>query len=160
MNKQIALIREVLSPQRIRLNQNISSKKKALELCSEIFSESDPQLNQDNILEALSAREKLGSTALEHGVALPHCRISGCSKPMCALITLHDGIDFDARDQHLSNLLCALIVPENAAEEHLEILASIAALLGSEITRTAILNSTSSSQLYLEITESRYIDDD
>ncbi|NNL57020.1 MAG: PTS sugar transporter subunit IIA, partial [Pseudomonadales bacterium] len=150
------MLRAALSPQRIRLQQNAGSKKKALELCAEILAESNEELNQDKILEALNAREKLGSTALEHGVALPHCRISGCPKPLCALVTLREGVDFEARDKQPANLLCALIVPEDAAEEHLEILASIAALLGSEVTRQAILASTDSSQLYLEITESQY----
>jgi len=158
LNKQIALLRAALSPQRIRLQQSATSKKKALELCAEILAASSGELSQDSILEALNAREKLGSTALEHGVALPHCRISGCQQPMCALVTLREGVDFEARDGQPTNLLCALIVPEDAAEEHLEILASIAALLGSEITRQAILASTDSSQLYLEITESQYID--
>ncbi|MDA7855815.1 PTS sugar transporter subunit IIA [Pseudomonadales bacterium] len=158
MKNRSTLIREVLSPQRIRLNQQASSKKKALELCAGVFAESDSELNQDVILEALSAREKLGSTALEHGVALPHCRISGCTRPLCALITLTEDVDFDARDQHLSNMLCALIVPEDALDEHLEILAALAELLSAPYIRQSIRSAHNNNELYLKITESKYID--
>ncbi|NNL11540.1 MAG: PTS sugar transporter subunit IIA, partial [Pseudomonadales bacterium] len=96
--------------------------------------------------------------ALEQGIALPHCRVGDCIKPLCALITLREGVDFEARDHQLSNILCALIVPEDSAEEHLDILAAIARLLSEPSNRQDILESASSSELYLKITDSEYYD--
>ncbi|MGB5325519.1 MAG: PTS sugar transporter subunit IIA [Pseudomonadales bacterium] len=157
MDNQISILRETLSPARIRLRQDASSKKKALEICAEILADSDAALDQDSVMEALSAREKLGSTALEHGVALPHCRVSACVKPMCALVTLSEGVDFEARDNLNSNILCALIVPEDSTAEHLEILATIAALLSNPVNRKDILDATDNNALYLKITDSNYL---
>lgn len=136
---------KTISLQRISLNASVSSKKKALQLIAELLENKDQELDQDAILEALSNREKMGSTALEKGVALPHCRVQQCTSPMSALLTLKEGIDFDARDQQPVKLLWALIVPAeaNAAganERHLELLAQVASVLGNETTRSELLN--------------------
>lgn len=143
-----------LSPGRIRLNETVRSKKKALELCADAFSQSCPELDQDSLLDAFMLREKLGSTALENGIALPHCRIPGCEKAMATIISLTESIDFDARDQLPVDLLWALIVPEQATEQHLQILAAIAEFLSDPASVAAIRNAADSDRLYTMLTSS------
>lgn len=122
-------LQRALAASRIKLQEAASSKKRVLELISSLFAEHSDELNQDAILDALITREKIGSTALENGIALPHCRVANCQRPMSAIVTLQEGIDFDARDDQPVTLLWALIVPEEAANEHLDLLAEIASIL-------------------------------
>lgn len=122
-------LQSALTASRIRLNEAVSSKKRALEIISSLFADDTEALKQDEILDALITREKIGSTGLENGIALPHCRVANCQRPMSAIVTLEEGIDFDARDNLPVTLLWALIVPEEATGEHLELLAEIAGIL-------------------------------
>ena len=114
---------------RIQLKASIASKKKSLQTLSRLFAENDNSLNQDLVFDAFTAREKLGSTALENGIAIPHCRFAACTTAQSAILTLDKGIDFDARDGKPVDLLWALIVPEESTEEHLAILALMAKIL-------------------------------
>jgi len=162
---------ELLTPERIRCQCNVQSKKRALQTLSEILSESllapepapepddvpesesesgsngtissiasrlrnslakneeDPEkgtVSEMGILDAFISRERLGSTCLDHGFALPHSRIACIDKPVAALITLKDGIDFNAPDKPPVDLVLGLLVPEESNDEHLKILASMA----------------------------------
>ena len=130
----IGVLSDLVSEDRILLNQNISSKKKSLDSLSEILYRDlgcDPAVfSHSKLQDAFVAREKLGSTALEHGIAIPHCRIKVCNEPMIGLITLSEPIDFEASNGMKVDLICGLIVPEEANQEHLDILASLVQLLG------------------------------
>lgn len=152
LSNSLSNIKNILAPGRIRLNEQVRSKKKALELFAGLFSECSPDLHQDDILEALTAREKLGSTSLENGIALPHCRIAGCKKPMGAVLTLVEGVDFGARDNKPASLLWALIVPEEAENEHLNVLASIASLLSKPDCCEMIRKAKDNDLLYENLT--------
>ena len=123
------MLKELLTPERIQLNADITSKKKALQELSRLFAQNNNGLDSNLIFDALTAREKLGSTALEKGIAIPHCRIPNCTRPLSAILTLGMGIDFDARDDQPVDLIWALIVPEQSTEEHLNILSNLAQLL-------------------------------
>ena len=79
-----------------------------------------------DILDALIARERLGSTGLGHGVALPHSRMPGLDEPLAALVTLREGVDFESADGEPVDLVVGLLVPEDCNEEHLKILADLA----------------------------------
>ena len=76
----------------------------------------------------LTAREKLGSTGLGQGIAIPHCRVEECPQPLGTLLTLEQPIDFDAPDDQPVDLLFALLVPGEANQQHLDILAGLARL--------------------------------
>mgnify|MGYP000247625085 CR=1 FL=1 len=141
------MLAELLAPLRIELGANISSKKKALETLAKLFAQSDAKLEQDAIFDALTAREKLGSTALEKGIAIPHCRIAGCQQPAAAVLTLQTGVDFDARDNTDVDLIWALIVPEQSNTDHLQILSSLARLLADDQNCLQIRSCTDSNQL-------------
>lgn len=91
----------------------------------------DPDTNKETlsemgILDAFISRERLGSTCLDHGIALPHSRIGCIEKPVAALITLENGIDFNATDKQGVDIVLGLLVPEQCNDAHLQILATLA----------------------------------
>ncbi len=119
-------IPELLSPERIACEQNCSSKKRSLEILSKLLADALPDFTDGEIFDSLIGRERLGSTGLGNGVALPHGRVLGLKEPMAAFLVLSDGIDFDAIDGKPVDLLFALLVPEESTDEHLQILARLA----------------------------------
>lgn len=100
------------------------------------------------ITDSLFARERLGSTGLGHGVAIPHGRIKGMKAPMAAVFQLADPIGFDAPDEQPVVLLIFLLVPEAATQKHLEILSEIAELLSDAALREQIKSSTDATALH------------
>jgi len=119
-------IADLIDPQRIRCGVEGSSKKRSLEDLSRLLATVAPDLTSEEIFESLIGRERLGSTGLGHGVAIPHGRLAALREPVAAIITLDKGIDFDAADKQPVDLLFALLVPTDAAQEHLELLAQLA----------------------------------
>jgi len=119
---------QTLTPGRTVCRAPGVSKKRLFETIARIISEDQPALPQDEIFDHLIAREKLGSTGLGQGIAIPHCRVSHCTKPLGILVTLEEPIDFDAPDEEPVDLLFALLVPEEANQQHLDLLAQIARL--------------------------------
>ena len=105
------------------------SRKRAFETASRLLSEQRPELDSAEVYGNLLAREKLGSTGLGGGIAIPHCRLSGCEGAVVILMTLEEPVDFDAPDGEPVDILFLLMVPEEAAQEHLDILAGLAGLL-------------------------------
>lgn len=123
-------ITDLLTIERIQIDTDVGSKKRALEVLSEILVAGDAPASV--IFSKLIGRERLGSTGLGHGVALPHARIEQSSEARGALIKLSQGIDFDAFDRQPVDLLFALIVPAHFTDEHLQILASLAELFSDQ----------------------------
>ena len=132
----------------IRLNITAASKKKALQVISDIAAENYPEYNANKIFELLIERERLGSTGIGHGVALPHARLPDCLEPIGIFISLAEGVDFDAIDQEPVKLLFALLVPENSTQEHLEILARLADFFRQDKNRQILENATSPETVY------------
>lgn len=126
-------IGELLTTERILSDAEIGSKKRALEALSELLSQNG-ELSSHDIFDSLLARERLGSTGLGRGVAIPHGRISGLKQTQAAFIKLVGGIDFDAPDQKPVDLLFALLVPEECTDEHLETLSRLAQLFSDPST--------------------------
>jgi PTS system nitrogen regulatory IIA component len=125
-------IPELLSPERIACQRACSSKKRSLELLSKLLADALPEFTDGEIFDSLIGRERLGSTGLGNGVALPHGRINGLREPMAALVVLSDGIDFDAIDSKPVDLLFALLVPQESTDEHLKILARLAEMFSDK----------------------------
>jgi PTS system nitrogen regulatory IIA component len=121
----------------IRLNDDSSSKKRVLEHAAKLLSRNDSDLAND-IFDRLLERERLGSTGLAGGVALPHARMPGIENTRGAFIRLDEGVDFDALDQQPVDLIFALMVPEDAPDTHLQILAKLAALFGDATKANAL----------------------
>lgn len=131
-------IADLLSEERVDCHSGATSKKRALELLSERLSGAAPELTQSEIFESLLARERLGSTGLGHGIAIPHGRLAGADHAIAAFLKLDQGIDYDAPDRKPVDLLFALVVPEACTDEHLQILASLAEMFGDEETVTRL----------------------
>ncbi|MFC3033004.1 PTS IIA-like nitrogen regulatory protein PtsN [Pseudoalteromonas fenneropenaei] len=103
-----------------------SSKKRILEYISELAHQQLPDLDQHDILDALLAREKLGSTGIGKGVALPHGRMAAVDKVLVMVLVNQEAIDYDAIDNRPVDIFVALIVPEGDNQTHLQTLAAIA----------------------------------
>ena len=116
---------EILSPSRTVCRVDGASKKRLLETIAHTIADDQPNLDYATVLDQLIAREKLGSTGLGGGIAIPHCRVEHCPAPLGSLVSLATGIDFDAPDDAV-DLLFVLIVPAEEHQEHLDILATIA----------------------------------
>ena len=129
------------------MNVDVTSKKRAFEEAGLLF-ESQHGLSRALITDSLFARERLGSTGLGHGVAIPHGRIKGLKSPMAAVFQLARPIGFDAPDELPVVLLIFLLVPEAATQKHLEILSEIAELLGDVPLRERIKRCTDAGQLH------------
>lgn len=143
-------ISALLSPERVASRQDSSSKKRSLELLSRLLSAALPAYSEGELFDSLLGRERLGSTGLGHGVALPHGRISGLEAPIAALLTLEKGVDYDALDRQPVDLLFALLVPAESTDEHLQILARLAAMF-SDAGLCKALRECSSGQKCLEL---------
>ena len=118
----------ILPSAQVLVSVDATSKKRAFEEAGLLF-ESQHGLSRALITDSLFARERLGSTGLGHGVAIPHGRIKGLKAPMAAVFQLLNPIGFDAPDELPVGLLIFLLVPEAATQKHLEILSEIAELL-------------------------------
>lgn len=122
------LISDLLSPERIRCDVHSSSKKRLLELISEELARNSDELSKREIFESLCARERLGSTGLGKGVAIPHGRVKGTRHVEVSFFRLRKPLPFDAVDGEPVDLLFALAVPEDCSEDHLKLLAQVAEL--------------------------------
>jgi PTS system nitrogen regulatory IIA component len=125
-------IGELITAERIQAKASIRSKKHALEHLSQMLSGGTTQLTEDEILAALVNREKLGTTGMGGGVAIPHGRMGGLTHSVVAFLQLSDGIDFEASDGTPVDLIFALLVPEQTTEEHLKTLAALAEMLSED----------------------------
>lgn len=109
-------------------------------------------LNRALVTDSLFTRERLGSTGLGHGVAIPHGRIKGLKSPMAAVLQLAQPIGFDAPDDLPVSLLIFLLVPEAATQKHLEILSEIAELLSDSALRDKLNACSNAADLHGLIT--------
>lgn len=144
----------LLSADRTRCGVTATSKKRALERLSEQLMTDVPAGGDAtrNIFEGLTVRERLGSTGLGRGVALPHTRSPDIESSRAALIRLSTPINFDAADRQPVDLLLALLVPEHSNDEHLRILARLAEMFRDEALCDRLRNCNSDAELYAVIT--------
>lgn len=130
-------------------NENeISSKKQLLECVGHAACRVNNMLNYVDILQALIKRERLGSTALGHGVAIPHARIESLEKPIVSLITLSDPIKFYENETIAIDIIFGILVPVEATEQQLGLLADISTRLKAESYRDALRTATTNDTLY------------
>ena len=125
---------------------SVSSKKRVFESAAEAFGDV-AGLPKEAVYRGLLDREKLGSTALGDGVAIPHCRIEECVAPLGCLMSLTDPVDFSASDGIGVDIILVLLVPSQATQGHLNLLAGAVELLSKESTRAAIRQATQPSEL-------------
>lgn len=141
-------IGDILTPERTLMDASVSSKKKLLEYLAAFIASQIPDSSADDIYERLLGRERLGSTGIGEGIAIPHCRLPQCQQPFGVLLRLNDAIDFDAIDRRPVDLVFALLVPEEANDQHLQVLAMLARNFTEPAYREALRNAPDAGRLY------------
>jgi PTS system nitrogen regulatory IIA component len=137
----------ILSAAQVLVQVDVSSKKRAFEEAGLLF-ENLHGLSRALVTDSLFSRERLGSTGLGHGVAIPHGRIKGLKSPMAAVFQLARPIGFEAPDEQAVGLMIFLLVPEAATQKHLEILSEIAEMLSDAGLREKLAASSSAADLH------------
>lgn len=137
----------ILLPDHVQIDIQASSKKRVFEYVGLLFEQFNG-IARSEVTDNLFARERLGSTSLGHGVAIPHGRIKGLSSPLAAVLRLREPIVFDAPDDLPVDLLFFLLVPEAATQEHLEILSQIAEMFSNQVFRESLKKAASAQELF------------
>ena len=125
-----------------------TSKKRILEYIAEISHQHLPQLDESTVFDALMSREKLGSTGIGGGIAIPHGKLKGVSSPVLIFVVSQESIAFDAIDNQPVDIFCAILIPENQCQTHLTTLAGIARLLSQKELTKKIRNAGTDHELY------------
>lgn len=136
-NARMNLMSRILPLENIVLDVEATSKKRAFEQAGLLF-ENHHGIARTAVFQSLIARERLGSTALGHNIAVPHGRIKGLKDPYAAFIRLAEPVRFDASDGRQANLLFFVLVPETATQLHLDLLAEIARLVSNPSLRQSL----------------------
>jgi len=133
-------VRNLLNRNRVRTDLTASSKKSLLDQLAAGFSDDRPDLDEREVFQTLLRREQLGSTAVGHGVALPHGRMAGLDRPLGAFSRLTEPADFDAIDDEPVTLVFALLVPDEENEQHLQVLSRLARMFDDSAFREQLLH--------------------
>ena len=141
-------IKSLLTLDRAQCDAEASSKRAALEVLATIIARDIPAIDADDLLRRFLARERLGSTGIGHGIAVPHCRISNCDSAIGALITLTQPIAFDGIDGEPVDILFAMLVPDDAHDDHLKNLAALASALHNNAFRQRLRDAKDNKTLY------------
>ena len=137
----------ILPATNVLVDVDATSKKRAFEHAGLVF-ENQHALARGLVTDNLFARERLGSTGLGHGVAIPHGRIKGLKNPLAAVLRVRQPIPFDAPDDEAVGLLIFLLVPEAATQRHLEILSEIAEMLSDRELRERLKTEPDAAQVH------------
>ena len=146
------LVSRLLPPAHIVLGRDVSSKKRLFEQIGLLF-ENSRQIPRARVFDSLFDREKLGSTGLGFGVAIPHGRIKSIKEPVCAFVRTAAPIPFEAPDGEPVSLVFAMLVPEHATEAHLEILSELAQMFSEPAMRESLIAATDAQAAHRLITE-------
>lgn len=146
-------ISSILSPECVLFDQEFTSKKRMLEAVASHFSDQYPGLDANSVFSALVARERLGSTGIGEGIAIPHCRLSKCNQTLGLLLKLNQAIEFDAIDNQPVDIIFVLLVPEDQNEDHLKTLAKLAETFSNKQTQGLLRGAKSSETLYKAFTK-------
>jgi PTS system nitrogen regulatory IIA component len=146
------LIAKLLPAQNVVLDLDVSSKKRVFEHAGLLF-ENNQNVARSQVFDSLFAREKLGSTGLGQGIAIPHGRIKGLKDAVGAMIRMREPIPFDAPDGQPVNLIFVLLVPERATDLHLQILSELAQMFSDQAFREQLLKAASADAMHQSIAE-------
>lgn len=131
-------IQAIISLDRTKCAVQCNSKKRILEIISGIAADNNPEVDEVGVMSALMSREKMGSTGIGNGIALPHGRLPGLDRVIAIVVTSTPAIDFDAIDNKPVDIFFTLLVPEEQTEGHLQTLAMVAGKLSDKDTVKAI----------------------
>ncbi|MBM3345348.1 MAG: PTS IIA-like nitrogen regulatory protein PtsN [Betaproteobacteria bacterium] len=145
------LIAKLLPLSNIVLDLDVTSKKRMFEQAGLLF-ENNQGVARSSVFDSLFERERLGSTGLGQGVAIPHGRVKGLKEAVGAFVRLSAGVAFDAPDGKPVNLLFVLLVPEQATEQHLQILSELAQMFSDRELRERLAGDADAATLHQHIT--------
>jgi PTS system nitrogen regulatory IIA component len=148
MNRLARLLQQA----HVVLDMDVSSKKRLFEQIGLLF-ENARQIPRARVFDALFDREKLGSTGLGYGVAIPHGRIKAIKEPLCAFVRTAQPVAFESPDSEPVRLVFAMLVPEHATEAHLEILSELAQMFSDATMRASLLAAPDAQAAHRLITE-------
>lgn len=141
------LIAQLLPLSNVIVELDAASKKRVFEQAGLLF-ENTLQIARSRVFDSLFAREKLGSTGLGQGVAIPHGRIKGLREAAVALVRMKEPIPFDAPDGQPVSLICILLVPEKATDQHLQILSELAQMFSDKSFRESLLSGKDAAEIH------------
>lgn len=147
-------VREILTPENTHVDVHGVSKKRLLDQVAQLAVAHCSELSEQQVFDALIARERLGSTGIGEGIAIPHCRLGTCDKPVGVLVRLDQAIDFESIDGKPVDLVFVLLVPETNPEQHLKTLSHLAALFNEPGFREQLRDADSADRLYQRATSS------
>jgi PTS system nitrogen regulatory IIA component len=138
----------ILPPERTLFDVTGGSKKRVLEFYSTFIAQNTPSLDSQEVFSRLIGRERLGSTGIGNGVAIPHARSPHCKAPIAGFLKLAEPVDFDSVDGEPVDLVFVLLVPEEADDAHLALLAQVAGVMNDVETRSTLRKSSSQQELH------------
>jgi len=145
-------IKTILTAGRTLCGIEAASKKRALEILANTIASDVEGIDADELFRRLVARERLGSTGIGQGIAIPHCRVENCQQTLGALITLAEPIEYDSMDGEPVDIMFAMLAPEDATDEHLQYLAALAGALSNEAFRESLRNASNDEELFQVVT--------
>jgi len=146
------LISKLLKPESVMLDLEAGSKKRVFEQVGLLF-ENQKGLARSTVYDSLFARERLGSTGLGHGIAIPHGRIKGLKETLVAFVRAREPVAFDSPDGKPVTLMFVVLVPDHATETHLQILSELAQLFSDAAMRDALAATDSPAEAHRLLTE-------
>ena len=146
--KDTGPLQGLLNRERVAANVKVSSKKRMLEELAELLSRQLPGMDQHTVFSTMNERERLGSTGIGHGIALPHGRLNGIQEPIAAAMKLHQPLNFDAIDDQPITLVVGLLVPAEATDQHLRILSDLAGAFSDTDFRRAVSEASNADTLF------------
>lgn len=144
-------IAQILDVERVIVDADLNSKKSVLEKLAALLSSADPSLTTPTVFDSLVARERLGTTGLGEGIAIPHGRVASNGKSIGAFLRTDKPIDFDAVDGAPVDIFFALCVPEEATDEHLALLSSLAGNFSDKAFVDVLRASTDPAEVYRKL---------
>ena len=146
------LISKTLSTARVALDVDLTSKKRLFEQSGLMF-ENENKIARSSVFDALFAREKLGSTGLGYGVAIPHGRIKNLRDTVAVFVRAKEGIPFESPDGEPVRLVFAMLVPAHATEQHLNMLSELAQIFSDNQLRDALIREPDPVAIHKLLTE-------
>jgi nitrogen PTS system EIIA component len=146
------LVSKLLPISNVVIDLDVSSKKRVFEQVGLLF-ENNNNIARSEVFDSLFAREKLGSTGLGQGVAIPHGRIKGLKDAAAAVVRTRQPIPFDAPDAQNVSIIFVLLVPERATDMHLQILSELAQMFSEKAFRERLLAAPDAAELHRLITQ-------
>lgn len=144
-------ISDLLDLNHILVDLKAKDKREVLEELAEVITTHDPSLEKSSLVKVLLEREKLGSTGIGDGVAIPHGKFHGIDQPIISFGRSRRGLDFDSMDGAPAYLFFLLLAPENSASIHLKALARIAKILKSSSFRKTLMDAATREEIYRTI---------